>query len=93
MGHAPLPNFAAQYSALERISAITRHKLRKLLKYCLVTAAIGAVLTLLSGHGGSRFLLGWVLLGTWTCILKSFSSAGDSGRWPYLFSFWARPWP
>ncbi|HQV39534.1 MAG: adenylate/guanylate cyclase domain-containing protein [Flavobacteriales bacterium] len=57
---------------MERISAITRHKLRKLLKYALVTAAIGAVLTLLSGHGGLRFLLGWVLLGTWTGILEEF---------------------
>ncbi len=57
---------------MPRISAITRHKLRKLLKYAIVTAAIGAVLTLVSGHGGMRFLLGWVLLGTWTGFLEEF---------------------
>lgn len=59
-------------SILKRISAITRYKLRKLLKYALVTASIGTVLTLFGGTLDRNVLLGWVFLGTWTGILEEF---------------------
>jgi adenylate cyclase len=57
---------------LKRISAITRYKLRKLLKYALVTATVGAVLTLFGGTMNGPILLGWIFLGTWTGILEEF---------------------
>ena len=57
---------------MKRISAITRYKLRKLLKYALVTASIGTVLTLFGGTLDRSVLLGWVFLGTWTGILEEF---------------------
>jgi adenylate cyclase len=57
---------------LKRISAITRYKLRKLLLYALVTAAVGVVLTLFSGHVGPSVVLGWGLVGAWTGVLEEF---------------------
>ncbi len=57
---------------MKRISAITRHKLRKLLLYALVTAAVGVVLTLFSGHVRPSVVLGWGLVGAWTGVLEEF---------------------
>lgn len=60
------------FPGLERISAITRYKLRKLLKYALVTAVVGMVLTLYSGHATAGYILAWALLGIWTGVLEEF---------------------
>ncbi len=57
---------------MKRISAITRYKLRKLLKYALVTAVVGMVLTLYSGHATPAYILAWALLGIWTGVLEEF---------------------
>ncbi len=57
---------------MARISSITRYKLRKVLKYALVTAAVGSVLHLFSGHLELRLLLAWIFLGAWTGILEEF---------------------
>lgn len=57
---------------MKRISAITRYKLRKLLKYALVTATVGTVLSLFGGTLDRNLFLGWVFLGTWTGILEEF---------------------
>lgn len=55
---------------MKRLSAITRHKLRKLLLYALVTAAVGVVLTLFSGQVRPGVILGWALVGAWTGVLE-----------------------
>lgn len=57
---------------LKRISPLTRYKLRKLLLYALVTAAVGLVLMLFSGHVGLIPALGWGLVGIWTGVLEEF---------------------
>lgn len=57
---------------MKRISAITRYKLRKLLKYALVTGTVGTVLSLFGGTLDWNLFLGWVFLGTWTGILEEF---------------------
>lgn len=69
-GAAPI--FAPLSLDLKRISAITRYKLRKLLKYALVTASIGTVLSLFGSTFDRNLLLGWVFLGTWTGVLEEF---------------------
>ncbi len=54
------------------MTAITRYKLRKLLKYALVAAAVAWVLTLFSGDEVNGLLGAWALLGLWTGILEEF---------------------
>ena len=54
------------------MTSITRYKLRKLLKYALVTAAVAVVLTLFSGDPVPHYLWAWVLLGFWTGVLEEF---------------------
>ncbi len=55
------------------MNAITRYKLRKLLKYALVAAVVALVLTLFSGDPISWFVMGaWGLLGLWTGVLEEF---------------------
>lgn len=53
-------------------TAITRYKLRKLLKYGLVTMGVAWVLTLFSGEGVLRYTAAWFLLGVWTGVLEEF---------------------
>jgi len=57
---------------LKRLSSITRYKLRKLLKYALVTAVTGSVLMLFGGQSGWRLAGAWALLGVWTGVLEEF---------------------
>ena len=54
------------------LSAITRYKLRKLLKYGLVTTAVGVVLMLFSGQHRLAFVGAWAILGVWTGVLEEF---------------------
>ncbi|MBK7382789.1 MAG: adenylate/guanylate cyclase domain-containing protein [Flavobacteriales bacterium] len=55
------------------MKAITRHKLRKLLKYAFVAAFVAWVLTLFSGdHMGVLVLGAWMLLGLWTGVLEEY---------------------
>lgn len=54
------------------LSAITRYKLRKLLKYGLVTTAVGAVLMLFSGQHRLAYIGAWAVLGVWTGVLEEF---------------------
>lgn len=55
------------------MNAITRYKLRKLLKYALVAALVAWVLTLFSGERIDWFVMGaWGLLGLWTGVLEEF---------------------
>ncbi len=51
---------------------ITRYKLRKLVKYGLVTTAVAWVLTLFSGEPFGAKLGAWALLGLWTGVLEEF---------------------
>jgi adenylate cyclase len=55
-----------------QLTAITRYKLRKLLKYALVAAAVAWVLTLFSGDDFSSSVGAWALLGLWTGVLEEF---------------------
>lgn len=57
---------------MKRVSAITRYKLRKLVKYALVTAVVGAVLMLFGSLKGGLLLWAWALLGIWTGVLEEF---------------------
>ncbi len=57
---------------MKRVSAITRYKLRKLLKYALVTALVGTVLMLFGGEPALKLFWAWALLGMWTGILEEF---------------------
>lgn len=57
---------------MEHIDAITRHKLRKLIKYALATATVGGVLMLASGGTDPKVLGAWALLGAWTGVLEEF---------------------
>lgn len=57
---------------MKRLSPITRYKLRKLLKYALVTATTGSVLMLFGGQAGWKLLGAWALLGIWTGVLEEF---------------------
>ncbi len=55
------------------LNAITRYKLRKLLKYALVAALVALVLKLFSGDRLEWLVIGaWGLLGLWTGILEEF---------------------
>jgi class 3 adenylate cyclase len=54
------------------LTAITRYKLRKLLKYMLVTTGVAWVLTLFSGDAVRGWLGAWALLGLWTGVLEEF---------------------
>lgn len=55
------------------MNAITRYKLRKLLKYAVVAALVAWVLTLFSGENVSILVLSsWAFLGLWTGILEEF---------------------
>lgn len=54
------------------LTAITRYKLRKLLKYAIVTAAVAWVLMLYSGERVGLVLGAWALLGLWTGVLEEF---------------------
>lgn len=54
------------------MTAITRYKLRKLLKYAVVAAAVAWVLTLFSGDDVNNLLGAWALLGLWTGVLEEF---------------------
>lgn len=54
------------------LTAITRYKLRKVVKYALVTALVAWVLTLFSGDPVTALLGAWVLLGLWTGVLEEF---------------------
>ncbi len=54
------------------LKAITGYKLRKLLKYALVTAVVAWVLTLFSGDPVGPLLGAWALLGFWTGVLEEF---------------------
>lgn len=54
------------------LTSITRYKLRKVLKYMLVTLGAAAVLTLFSGNSGRSYLGAWALLGLWTGVLEEF---------------------
>lgn len=54
------------------LSSITRYKLRKVLKYTLVTVAVAWVLTLFSGDAVRGWLGAWALLGLWTGVLEEF---------------------
>ncbi|MBL7963424.1 MAG: adenylate/guanylate cyclase domain-containing protein [Flavobacteriales bacterium] len=53
-------------------SAITRYKLRKLLKYALVTFAVAWVFNIFSGEYFEAKQLAWLLLGLWTGVLEEF---------------------
>lgn len=53
-------------------TAITRYKLRKLLKYGVVTLLVAWVLTLFAAEPGQRYLGAWFLLGIWTGVLEEF---------------------
>lgn len=53
-------------------SAFTRYKLRKLLKYGIVTTAVGTVLMLFTGQSDPFYLVAWGLLGIWTGVLEEF---------------------
>ncbi|MBK9421468.1 MAG: adenylate/guanylate cyclase domain-containing protein [Flavobacteriales bacterium] len=57
---------------VEHIDAITRHKLRKLLKYALATATVGSVLMLMAGRIDVTVVGAWALLGAWTGVLEEF---------------------
>ncbi len=54
------------------LTAITRYKLRKLLKYALVAAAVAWIFKLFSGDDVSAMLGAWALLGLWTGVLEEF---------------------
>ncbi|MFT3885934.1 MAG: adenylate/guanylate cyclase domain-containing protein [Flavobacteriales bacterium] len=57
---------------MSTITAITHYKLRKLLKYGLVTAFAAVVLMLFNGDGVRGYLGAWFLLGIWTGVLEEF---------------------
>jgi adenylate cyclase len=54
------------------VKAITRYKLRKVVKYALVTVMVAWVLTLFSGDRVNVLLGAWLLLGLWTGVLEEF---------------------
>ncbi len=54
------------------LTAITRYKLRKVLKYAFVTMMVAWVLTLFSGDQVNALLGAWLLLGLWTGVLEEF---------------------
>lgn len=54
------------------LANITRYKLRKLLKYALMSSFIAAVLLVFAGEQMVPGLLGFTLLGVWTGVLEEF---------------------
>ncbi|MCB0764473.1 MAG: adenylate/guanylate cyclase domain-containing protein [Flavobacteriales bacterium] len=54
------------------MTAITRYKLRKLLKYALVTALVAWVLMLFSGDRVGLLPGAWALLGLWMGVMEEF---------------------
>ncbi|MFN6116015.1 MAG: hypothetical protein ACK46C_09050, partial [Flavobacteriales bacterium] len=54
------------------MTPITRYKIRKVIKYALVTTAVAWVLTLFSGEPVGAVLGMWALLGLWTGVLEEF---------------------
>ena len=54
------------------MTPITWYKIRKLLKYGLVTSSVAWVLTLFSGEAVWQVLGAWFLLGIWTGVLEEF---------------------
>jgi adenylate cyclase len=54
------------------LTSITRYKLRKVLKYMVVTLVAAGVLTLFSGDAVRGNLAAWGLLGLWTGVLEEF---------------------
>lgn len=54
------------------MTAITRYKLRKLLKYALVTVVVAWVLMLFSGEPMGLMPAVWALLGLWMGVLEEF---------------------
>ena len=54
------------------LAAITRYKLRKLIKYGLVTLGVASVLSLFSGDEVRGWIGAWFLLGVWTGVLEEF---------------------
>lgn len=57
---------------MEHIDLLTRHKLRKLVKYALATAAVGGLVVLASGETDLQVVGAWALLGAWTGVLEEF---------------------
>jgi adenylate cyclase len=68
----PTGYLRAPLSVLKRISAITRYKLRKLLLYALVTAAVGTVFSFFISGVTLQTVMGWAVLGAWTGVLEEF---------------------
>ncbi len=54
------------------MTPITRYKIRKVIKYALVTTAVAWVLTLFSGEPVGAVLGMWALLGLWTGVMEEF---------------------
>lgn len=54
------------------MTALTRYKLRKVLKYGLVTVLVAAAFALYSGEVPGAWLGAWLLLGLWTGMLEEF---------------------
>ncbi len=65
-------NFVPPLHSGPHLTAITRYKLRKVLKYAVVTVLVAWVLTLFSGDQVSMLLGAWLLLGLWTGVLEEF---------------------
>jgi adenylate cyclase len=57
---------------VEHIDQLTRHKLRKLVKYALATAVGGGMMMLASGELDLQVIGAWALLGAWTGVLEEF---------------------
>jgi class 3 adenylate cyclase len=54
------------------LTALTRYKLRKVLKYGLVTVLVASAFALYSGEAPGAWLGAWLLLGLWTGVLEEF---------------------
>ncbi len=70
--HGPR-TFAPRFAEAIDMNAITRYKLRKVLKYAFVAAFVAWVLKLFSGDPIDPLVIGaWGLLGLWTGVLEEF---------------------
>lgn len=54
------------------LANVTQYKLRKLLKYAVVTQLVALVFVLFSGEKLGWYLLSWSLLGLWAGVLEEF---------------------
>ena len=72
LSRRPQRQGTAQQQYMFPLTAITRYKLRKLLKYGVVTLVVAWVLTLFSGDKVEGLLVAWFLLGVWTGVLEEF---------------------